>query len=95
VPFVLDFQSVCNLGYLPRRLSATFYAKWVLGTDRANAPLQIVCERDAAAGAVLVHNSVANTEISGQGSPSHLNSRSGTTVLGELALSDGSRTGLK
>ena len=36
-----------------RRLTATYYAEWVLGTVRDNAPLQVVCDYDAEAGAVF------------------------------------------
>ena len=42
-----------------RRLSATYYAEWVLGTVRENAPLQVVCERDAETGAILARNAWA------------------------------------
>jgi cellobiose phosphorylase len=58
-PVKLVCLTVRNLGDRPRRLSATFYAEWVLGTDRASAPLQVVCERDAAAGAVLARSAWA------------------------------------
>ena len=50
-----------NTGDRPRRLSATFYAEWVLGTVRDNAPLQVVCERDAEAGAVLARSAWAGS----------------------------------
>jgi cellobiose phosphorylase len=50
---------VRNTGDRPRRLSATYYAEWVLGTVRDNAPLQVVCERDSASGAVLARNAWA------------------------------------
>jgi cellobiose phosphorylase len=59
-PVKLVCLTVRNLGDRPRRLSATFYAEWVLGTDRASAPLQVVCERDAAAGAVLARSAWAS-----------------------------------
>jgi cellobiose phosphorylase len=52
-PVKLACLSVRNTGDRPRRLTATYYAEWVLGTVRDNAPLQVVCERDAEAGAVL------------------------------------------
>jgi cellobiose phosphorylase len=58
-PVKLVCLTVRNPGDRPRRLSATFYAEWVLGTDRASAPLQVVCERDAAAGAVLARSAWA------------------------------------
>ncbi|MCM3900559.1 MAG: protein ndvB, partial [Pyrinomonadaceae bacterium] len=43
----------------PRRLSATYYAEWVLGTVRENAPLQVVCERDPESVAILARNAWA------------------------------------
>src|SRR5207248_3559543 len=52
-PVKLACLTVRNTGDRPRRLSATYFAEWVLGTIRDNAPLQVVCERDAEAGAVL------------------------------------------
>ena len=45
-PVKLVCLTVRNTGDRPRRLSATYYAEWVLGTVRENAPLQVVCERD-------------------------------------------------
>src|SRR5262249_22177227 len=44
---------VRNTSGRARRLTATYYAEWVLGTIRDNAPLQVVCDSDAEAGAVL------------------------------------------
>jgi cellobiose phosphorylase len=58
-PVKLVCLRVRNAGDRPRRLSATFYAEWVLGTIRDNAPLQVVCERDGEAGAVLARNAWA------------------------------------
>ena len=60
-PVKLVCLTVRNTGDRPRRLSATFYAEWVLGTVRDNAPLQVVCERDAEAGAVLARNAWAGS----------------------------------
>ncbi|MCM3901578.1 MAG: hypothetical protein ND866_07710, partial [Pyrinomonadaceae bacterium] len=45
-PIKLVCLTVRNDADRPRRLSATYYAEWVLGTVRENAPLQVVCERD-------------------------------------------------
>src|SRR5262249_30664755 len=45
-----------NDGDRQRRLSATYYAEWVLGTVRENAALQVVCEHDAETGAILARN---------------------------------------
>jgi Cellobiose phosphorylase len=50
---------VRNDGDRPRRLSATYYAEWVLGTVRENAPLQVVCECDPESGAILARNAWA------------------------------------
>ena len=58
-PVKLVRLSVRNNGDRPRRLSATFYAEWVLGTVRDNAPLQVVCEYDAGTGAVLARSAWA------------------------------------
>ncbi len=55
-PIKLVCLSVRNLGTQPRRLSATFYAEWVLGSLRESAPLQVVCDRDEESGAVLARN---------------------------------------
>jgi cellobiose phosphorylase len=52
-PVKLARLTVRNTSDRPRRLTATYYAEWVLGTIRDNAPLQVVCEYDAQAGAVF------------------------------------------
>jgi cyclic beta-1,2-glucan synthetase len=43
----------------PRRLSATFYAEWVLGTLRDQASSQVVCSTDAETGALFATNAWA------------------------------------
>ena len=58
-PIKLLRLTVRNVGDRPRRLSATFYAEWVLGSLRDNAAMQVVCERDAASGAILARNAWA------------------------------------
>ena len=58
-PIKLVCLTVRNVGERPRRLSATFYAEWVLGSLRENAPMQVVCDRDAESGAVLARNAWA------------------------------------
>src|SRR5262249_9660822 len=58
-PIKLLRLTVRNASDRPRRLSATFYGEWVLGTIRDNAPLQVVCERDAASGAILARSAWA------------------------------------
>ena len=45
-----------NIGKRTRRLSATYFAEWVLGTHRENAAMQVVCMRDAISGAVVAKN---------------------------------------
>src|SRR5262249_4650495 len=46
-PVKLLRLKVRNLGDQPRRLSAAFYAEWVLGTLRGQAPVRVWCEVDA------------------------------------------------
>ena len=58
-PIKLVCLTVRNDGDRTRRLSATYYAEWVLGTVRENAPLQLVCERDPESGAMLARNAWA------------------------------------
>ena len=58
-PVKLVYLTVRNNAERPRHLSATFYAEWVLGSVRENAPLQVVCERDPQTGAVLARNAWA------------------------------------
>ncbi len=48
--------TVRNTGSQPRRLSATFFAEWVLGTVRDQAPLQVVPGLDEETGALLARN---------------------------------------
>jgi cellobiose phosphorylase len=58
-PIKLVRLTVRNDGDRPRRLSATYYAEWVLGTVRENAPLHVVCERDPESAAILARNAWA------------------------------------
>jgi cellobiose phosphorylase len=58
-PIKLVRLTVRNDADRPRRLSATYYAEWVLGTVRENAPLQVVCEHDPESGAMLARNAWA------------------------------------
>jgi cellobiose phosphorylase len=53
--------TVRNDGDRPRRLSVAYYAEWVLGTVRENAPLQVVSERDSETGALLARNAWAGS----------------------------------
>jgi cellobiose phosphorylase len=58
-PIKLLCLTVRNDADRARRLSATYYAEWVLGTVRENAPLQVVCECDPESGAILARNAWA------------------------------------
>ena len=64
-PVKLVRLTLRNDGTRPRHLSAIYYAEWVLGTARENAPLQVVCERDPESGAMLARNAWAG-EFSGK-----------------------------
>jgi cellobiose phosphorylase len=55
-PLKLMCLTVRNIGTKPRQLSAIYFAEWVLGTVRENAPLQVVSEFDPESGAVLARN---------------------------------------
>jgi cellobiose phosphorylase len=64
-PVKLVCLTVRNMGERPRRLSATHYAEWVLGTVQDNARLQVVCDYDVEAGAVLARSAWAGAFASG------------------------------
>ena len=87
-PIKLVCLTVRNDGDRPRRLSATYYAEWVLGTVRENAPLQVVCERDPESGAILARNAWAG-DFAGKiafvasGSPAQSVTADRTEFLGE------------
>jgi cyclic beta-1,2-glucan synthetase len=51
-----------NTGRRPRRLSATFFAAWVLGTVRADSAPYVVTEEDHDTGALLARNAY-NTDF--------------------------------
>jgi cellobiose phosphorylase len=52
-PVKLFHLRVGNRGDRPRRLSVTFYTEWVLGMQRDQAPLQVVCDVDPLSGSLL------------------------------------------
>src|SRR5262249_30603171 len=52
-PIKLFDLRVTTPGGRTRRLTATFYAEWVLGTQRDQAPLQVVCSADPESGALF------------------------------------------
>ena len=58
-PIKLVRLRVSNRGDRPRRLSATFYAEWVLGALRDQASLQVVCTLDSESGALFARNAWA------------------------------------
>ena len=58
-PVKLFHLRIRNLGDRPRRLSATFYVEWVVGTQRDQAPLQVVCAADPESGALFATNAWA------------------------------------
>ena len=64
-PVKLVHLTVRNESDRPRHLTATYYAEWVLGTARENAPLQVVCEHDSESDAILARNAWAG-EFSGK-----------------------------
>ncbi|MCA1686549.1 MAG: glycosyl transferase family 36, partial [Planctomycetia bacterium] len=55
-PVKLIRLRVNNSGDRPRRLSATFYAEWVLGATRDAAAMHVVSEVDPETGALLARN---------------------------------------
>jgi cellobiose phosphorylase len=52
-PVKLFHLRIRNVGDRPRRLSATFYAEWVLGDQRDEAALHVVCTVDPESGALF------------------------------------------
>ena len=87
-PIKLVLLTVRNDDARPRRLSATYYAEWVLGTVRENAPLHVICERDPESTAILARNAWAGdfaTQIAfvACGSPTQSVTADRTEFLGE------------
>ena len=87
-PIKLVCLTVRNDGDQPRRLSATYYAEWVLGTVRENAPLQVVCECDPEGGAILARNAwgsdfAEKIAFAASGSPTQSVTADRTEFLGE------------
>jgi cyclic beta-1,2-glucan synthetase len=64
-PLKLICLTVRNEGSRPRRLSATFYAEWVLGSVRDQAAMHVLTEVDAECGALLARNAF-NTDFAGR-----------------------------
>ena len=87
-PIKLVCLTVRNGGDRPRRLSATYYVEWVLGTVRENAPLHVVCERDPESAAILARNAWAGDfakkiAFVASGSPTQSVTADRTEFLGE------------
>jgi cyclic beta-1,2-glucan synthetase len=59
-PVKLRRLRLTNVSDRPRRLTATLYVEWVLGTVRDRAAAQVVAEYDPAAGVVFARNSYAD-----------------------------------
>ena len=55
-PIKLIRLRIRNAGNRPRRLSATYYAEWVLGLTREGSAMHVVTEVDAETGALLARN---------------------------------------
>jgi cyclic beta-1,2-glucan synthetase len=55
-PIKLIALKVRNSSQRSKHLSATYYAEWVLGTVRDQAPQQVLTELDPATGAILARN---------------------------------------
>ena len=55
-PVKITRMRLCNLGTIPRNLSVTAYAEWVLGTARGASAPYIITRLDAATGAILAQN---------------------------------------
>jgi cellobiose phosphorylase len=88
-PIKLMRLTVRNDGNRPRRLSATYYAEWVLGSVRENAQMQVVCEQDSESGAILARNVWTNNfaekiAFAACGSPTQSVTADRTEFLGEL-----------
>jgi cyclic beta-1,2-glucan synthetase len=58
-PVKLVHLRLKNTGERPRRLSATFYVEWVVGIQRDQAPLQVVCAVDPESGTLFATNAWA------------------------------------
>ncbi len=55
-PIKISRLTLHNRSAVPRRLSVTTYAEWVLGTSRSDSAPHLITEVDAATGALLVRN---------------------------------------
>jgi cyclic beta-1,2-glucan synthetase len=55
-PVKITRLTLCNTSGRPRRLSATAYAEWVLGTSRSATAATLITDIDADTGAILARN---------------------------------------
>jgi cyclic beta-1,2-glucan synthetase len=55
-PVKIIHLKLTNATDRPRQVSATFYAEWVLGTVRDQAPMQVITSMDADSGLLLARN---------------------------------------
>src|SRR4029453_12353382 len=87
-PVKLVHLTVRNDSDRQRRLSASYYAEWVLGAVRENAPLNVVCECDRESAAILARNAWAGEfakkiAFAACGSPVHSFTADRLEFLGE------------
>jgi cyclic beta-1,2-glucan synthetase len=66
--------TIRNLDHAPRRLSATFFAEWVLGTVREQMAMHVITEVDPETGALFARNAY-NTDFGGAIAFAHVNLR--------------------
>jgi cyclic beta-1,2-glucan synthetase len=66
--------TVRNRGHALRRLSATFYAEWVLGTIREQMAMHVITEVDPSTGALFARNAF-NADFGGAIAFAHVNLR--------------------
>ena len=55
-PVKIVHLKIANPSDRPRKLSVTFFAEWVLGTIRDQAPMQVITTLDSDSGALMAHN---------------------------------------
>ena len=90
-PVKLLILKVRNAGPAPRRLSATYFAEWVLGESRDKASMQVVTQVDPETHALLARNTFA-TDFAGRVAFADVDTRSRTMTAdrGEFLGRNGS-----
>jgi cellobiose phosphorylase len=73
-PVKLFHLRVRNPTERPRRVSAAFYAEWVVGVERDQAPMQVVCTVDPNSGALFARSAWAG-EFAGRIAFAHVSRR--------------------